>query len=191
MWWAMCLAMMLPTSLPWFLVLAGFGRSRAIVVGFGVGYLFVWVGYGLVAAALQLALQHRALLGGDGALGAPLGGALLVGAGLFQLSSFKNACLDRCRNPLSSFLTHWNDGRGGAVAMGIRHGVDCLGCCWALMATALALGVMNLLWMVALTIVAAVEKLTPRGVLLGRAFGVALIVWGFVLVAEKLGTGTH
>jgi predicted metal-binding membrane protein len=183
MWWAMTLAMMLPTSLPWFLVLARFGRTRATVAGFAVGYVSLWLGYGLVAAALQLSLRRGAVLGGNEALAAPLSGALLVGAGLFQLTPFKNACLDRCRNPLSYFLTHWNDGRWGSVAMGVRHGVDCLGCCWALMATAFALGVMNLLWMVALSVVAAVEKAAPRGPLLGRAFGLALVAWGIAVVA--------
>ena len=176
--------MMLPTSLPWFLVLARFGRSRATVVGFGAGYVSLWLGYALVAAASQLALRHGALLGGNEAVGPRLGGALLVGAGLFQLTPLKNGCLDRCRNPLSYFLTHWNDGRWGAVAMGVRHGVDCLVCCWALMATAFALGVMNLLWMAALTGVAAVEKLAPRCPLFGRAFGVTLIVWGIALVGH-------
>ncbi len=151
-------------------------------MGFGVGYLSVWLGYGLVAAALQVALQHLDLIGANDALGAPRGGAILVGAGLFQLTPLKNACLDRCRSPFSHFLTHWNDGRWGSVVMGVRQGIDCLGCCWALMATALALGVMNLLWMVALTIVAAVEKLAPRGALLGRGFGLALIVWGLLLI---------
>jgi predicted metal-binding membrane protein len=148
MWWAMALAMMLPASIPSFLVLARFARTRTTVAG--------W----------------------DAALPAPLGGALLAGAGLFQLTSLKNACLERCRNPLSFFLTHWNEGRWGGVVMGLRHGADCLGCCWALMATAFALGVMNLLWMAVLTLVALVEKLAPRGALLGRAFGVVLIAWG-------------
>jgi predicted metal-binding membrane protein len=178
MWWAMTLAMMLPTSLPWFLVLARVGRNPGTVFGFAGGYLFLWFAYGLVAALLQLALRRGTLLGDDAALPPVWSGALLVGAGLFQLTPLKNACLERCRNPLSYFLTHWNDGRWGSVAMGVRHGVDCLGCCWALMATAFALGVMNVLWMAVLTTVAAVEKLTPRGALLGRAFGVFLVGFG-------------
>jgi predicted metal-binding membrane protein len=127
-------------------------------------------------------LQARGLLGHDLALEATAGGTVLIGAGLFQLSPLKGACLTHCRNPLSYFLRSWRDGPVGAFRMGAAHGVFCVGCCWALMAVALALGVMNLLWMAALTGMLILEKNAPGGRQMGILFGWVLIVWGGFLV---------
>ena len=118
------------------------------------------------------------LLGHDLSLGTQAGGAVLVAAGLFQLSPLKNACLSHCRNPMGYFLRRWRDGPAGALRMGTAHGVVCVACCWALMAVAFALGIMNLLWMAALTAMLVIEKNAPGGRQWGIVFGALLLGWG-------------
>ncbi len=123
------------------------------------------------------ALEHAGVL--TPAMGklrsAAAGGAVLVVAGLFQLTPLKAACLARCRSPLMFLMTRWREGRRGPFVMGLDHGLFCLGCCWALMLVMFVAGVMNLLWMAALTALMTVEKVMPRGELLARATGVALV----------------
>ena len=195
MWFGMMAAMMLPVSVPWVRVLATLGDrgGRASREAFGgevagrwlrlrsgalflAGYLSVWLLFSLAAAAVQLGTAAVVPLGRD----TPLAGFFLVGAGLYQLSPVKAACLRHCRNPLTYFLTRWRDGPRGALGMGWGHGLYCLGCCWALMALALVLGVMNLLWMAVLAAVVCVENLAPGGAVIGRIAGVGLVVWGVV-----------
>ena len=205
MWFGMMAAMMLPVSVPWVRVLIslseGGGRGSAahgarparrgqadapgpalfwnrIRSGalFLAGYLGVWMLFSMAAAAVQYWLGVRIALAG----GSPLAGAVLVGAGLYQLSPVKAACLRHCRNPLTYFLTRWRDGPRGALGMGWGHGLYCLGCCWALMALALVLGVMNLVWMAVLAAVVFTENVAPGGTVIGRVAGVGLVVWGVV-----------
>jgi predicted metal-binding membrane protein len=180
-WFVMMVAMMLPPVVPW-LLLAGSGARLTGAVLFAGGYFAVWLGYSFVAAALQVYLQARGILGHDLALEARAGGAVLMVAGLFQLSPFKDACLAHCRNPMSYFLRRWRDGPVGALRMGAAHGVFCVGCCWALMAVAFALGVMNLVWMAALTVLLILEKNAPGGRQVGIVFGCVLVIWGGYLL---------
>ena len=198
MWFGMMAAMMLPVSVPWVRVLVslsdGGGRVRsgvppALVPGgwlsarvrsgvlFLAGYLSVWLLFSVAAAAVQLGVAGVVPLGRD----TPVAGFFLVGAGLYQLSPVKAACLRHCRNPLTWFLTRWRDGPRGALGMGWGHGLYCLGCCWALMALALVLGVMDLLWMAVLAAVVCIENLAPGGPVAGRVAGVGLVVWGVVV----------
>ena len=196
MWFGMMAAMMLPVSVPWVRVLVslsdGAGRVRSEApaapgawswarfrsgVLFLAGYLSVWLLFSVVAAAVQLGVAGVVPLGGD----TPVAGFFLVGAGLYQLSPVKAACLRHCRNPLTWFLTRWRDGPRGALGMGWGHGLYCLGCCWALMALALVLGVMDLLWMAVLAAVVCIENLAPGGPVAGRVAGVGLVVWGVVV----------
>ncbi len=173
---------MFPVSVPWVRVLIslsdGSGRVRAGAL-FLVGYLSAWLLFSLAAAAVQLSMAGMVLPARD----APAAGFLLVGAGLYQLSPAKAACLRHCRNPLSFFLARWRDGPRGILGMGWRHGLHCLGCCWALMALALVLGVMNPLWMTVLTGVVCIENLAPGGPALGRVTGMGLVVWGVAVWA--------
>jgi predicted metal-binding membrane protein len=185
MWWLMMLAMMLPSAVPAVLLYA---RVRAIRGGDGavaqtwvflVGYLAVWLLFSIIAAVTQ-----RLLTGPSMALHNRYAeGAVLVAAGLYQLSPLKNACLSRCRSPAQFLSRHWRAGWAGAVRLGILHGADCVGCCWMLMALLFVGGVMNLWWIVGLTAIVTVEKLMPRGELFGRAAGAALIGWGVVRLA--------
>jgi predicted metal-binding membrane protein len=107
---------------------------------------------------------------------------ILIVAGLYQLTPFKGACLSQCRSPLGFLMTNWRDGAGGAFRMGTRHGMFCLGCCWALMIVLFAVGVMNLAWVAALAVLVLLEKITPAGVLISRASGIVLIGAGAYLL---------
>jgi predicted metal-binding membrane protein len=179
MWAAMAVAMMLPTAAPVILSLAGAGPgARATLRETGVfvsGYLAVWWGFGLLATALQWLLASAAwhLPAAPGAATA-LAGCLLVLAGLYQFSSLKRRCLAHCR------------GRAGARGVrqsGLRHGLHCLGCCWALMALMLPGGAMSIGWTAALAALMLAEKALPGGQYLGRAAGIVLVGWGSVLIA--------
>ncbi len=109
-----------------------------------------------------------------------LSAALLMIAGAFQFTPLKRACLRACRSPLGFLLTDWRNGLWGAAQMGVRHGLYCLGCCWALMALLFVGGAMNLLWIAALTLLVAMEKLAPKGEILARALGALMIGAGAV-----------
>lgn len=190
-WFAMTTAMMLPVVAPWVRAYARLLAPGAGVSGrppwtgaavFASGYGVVWVVYSGVMAAIQVALTSRALLVGDRV--APLaGGLVLVGAGLFQFSALKASCLTHCRNPLGYFLEQWRDGPPSGFRLGLGHGLFCLGCCWALMATAFAVGTMHLTWMLGLAIVAVAEQTLPAGRAFARAVGVALVSYGLWTLA--------
>lgn len=183
MWQAMIVAMMTPTVLPW---ISAYGRLAAqppaaprwrASLPFASGYLAIWTAYSIAIAALQVFLARGGVFHLD-RLEAPLGGAVLVAAGLFQFAPVKAACLTHCRNPLSYFLAHWKNGPIGGFRLGISHGTYCLGCCWLLMLTGFGVGVMNLAWMALLTLVVVAEQVAPWGVHVGRVAGAGLVAWG-------------
>lgn len=171
-WIVMLTAMMLPSELNYVgafgLLLKGRGKPaaerRRRVQSFIAGYFVAWVGYGLVAYLLDSAVRalnlEMAAWYRDGPY---LAGAVLIGAGLYQVSPLKHACLKGCRSPLSFFARYWRDGDLGAVRMGVRHGLVCVGCCWALMAVMFAVGAMSLTWMALLTVFMFAEKVLPHG----------------------------
>jgi len=107
-----------------------------------------------------------------------LGAGILITAGIYQLTPYKNACLEHCRSPAHFFSSHWRPGTGGAFRLGLAHGAFCLGCCWAVMLLLFAGGVMNLLWIAGITLFVLLEKVVPHGVLSGRAAGLAMIAAG-------------
>ena len=185
MWWLMMVAMMLPSAAPAILLYARVRqiRSRDPAIAdtsvFLAGYVGVWLFFSVAAAVAQrLAANSSMVVENRFAQG-----TLLVAAGLYQLSPLKNACLAECRSPAEFISRHWRSGRGGAVLLGVRHGLYCLGCCWTLMALLFVGGVMNFASIVGLTLVVAVEKLAPRGPLVGKVAGVALAAWGVAKLA--------
>jgi predicted metal-binding membrane protein len=192
MWAVMMVAMMTPAAAPMLLMFATVHRRRAAegrpavpTAIFLLGYLAVWTTYSVAAALVQAGLHTAALLSPAMTATSPLfAGGLLVAAGVFQWTPLKRACLAACRSPLSFLMTGWREGRGGAFAMGLRHGLYCLGCCWALMALLFVAGVMNLLWVAAIAVGVLVEKVAPRGDLVGRFAGAALVAAGLLLVAR-------
>jgi predicted metal-binding membrane protein len=166
MWALMMVAMMLPSALPMILLHAKLSQGRPhATAAFALAYLLVWTAVALVAALAQQALVASGWIGvHDLLLGdARIGGALLIAASLYQLTPIKRLCLERCRSPLSFLMTGWRPGASGALRLGLRHGVYCVGCCWMLMALLFVGGVMNLAWVALLALVVMAEKLLPGG----------------------------
>ena len=185
MWWLMMVAMMLPSAVPAILLYArvreirGSDGAIAQTWVFLAGYLAVWLLFSIVAGGAQ-----RLVTGPSMALHDRYAeGAVLIAAGLYQLSPLKNACLSRCRSPAQFLSRHWRPAWGGAVRLGMLHGADCVGCCWMLMALLLVGGVMNLWWIVGLTAIVTIEKLVPFGDWFARAAGAALVVCGVLRMA--------
>lgn len=186
MWAVMMVAMMLPAAAPMLLIFTHVNRKRLaagatpyVDVGvFTLGYLVVWGALSVVAALAQWALHTAALLSDEALRVTPLiGGVLLLAAGIYQLTPFKYACLARCQSPIGFVLSEWREGTGGVLVMGIRHGLFCLGCCWALMALLFVGGIMNLVWVAAITAFVLAEKVLPTGRLVSYASGTGLIGW--------------
>jgi predicted metal-binding membrane protein len=191
MWSVMMIGMMAPSATPVLLLFAGVHRGRGApgvtpaVVLFAAGYLAVWLGFSLAAAMAQWGLHEAALLSpGMATTSRPIAGAVLIAAGAYQLTSVKTRCLANCQSPLGFLMSNWRDGPVGALSMGVRHGVFCLGCCWAIMGVLFVVGVMNLAWVAVLTIFVLVEKISPTGARLARVGGVVLIVLGVVVASR-------
>ena len=191
MWAGMMVAMMLPSAAPMILTFAAVSRKRrqqerpyVPVAIFVAGYVAIWSGFSVVAAIAQWLLHRSTLLSPAMASQSALfAGLLLLAAGVFQFTPLKHACLTQCRTPFQFIMTRWREGAGGAFRMGAEHGLFCTGCCWALMGLLFVAGVMNILWIAALSLIVGLEKLLPRGVWLSSAAGVILTVWGAWLIA--------
>lgn len=188
MWAVMMVGMMTASAAPVMLLFAGMHVKRGarrvpgVVLAFGAGYLLVWTLFSAGAALAQWALHALALLSpAMTTSSARLGGAILIAAGIYQLTPFKGACLAHCRSPLGFLMSHWRDGVTGALRMGITHGTYCLGCCWALMCVLFVVGVMNLVWVATLTVFVLVEKIGPAGALVARAAGIVMIAAGALI----------
>ncbi|MCZ6724395.1 MAG: DUF2182 domain-containing protein [Gammaproteobacteria bacterium] len=190
MWAIMMVAMMLPSATPMILLFGRIGEKRkskqqpfAPTMTFVAGYLLVWVGFSLVATALNWGLHAGGQLSSMMGYTPPIiGGAILIAAGMFQWTPLKAACLEHCRSPISFLMAHWHEGTVGAMRMGLHHGAYCLGCCWMLMALLFVLGVMNLPWVAVLTVIVLAEKALPRGIWLSRMLGGFLVIWGSWLI---------
>ena len=191
MWVVMMVAMMLPSAAPVILLFATVNRRRCEQGGvavptavFVLAYLLMWGAFSVAATGAQWGLQTVALLSPAMATTSPvLGGVLLIAAGVYQLTPLKAVCLARCRSPLGFLMTEWREGVKGALRMGVRHGTYCLGCCWVLMTLLFAAGVMNLLWVAAITAFVLLEKVAPGGVWIGRVASAAMILGGLTVLA--------
>lgn len=190
MWVVMMVGMMLPSAAPTVLLFAATCRksrerdaSFAPASAFVFGYLLTWTGFSLVATTIQWGLNEAALLSPTMVSASPLlGGCLLIGAGVYQWTPLKYACLKHCQSPLDFLTTHWRRGTLGAQRMGLEHGVFCVGCCWVLMGLLFVGGVMNLLWIAAIAVFVLLEKLAPFGRLGGRVSGIALALIGLAVL---------
>jgi predicted metal-binding membrane protein len=187
MWWVMMVAMMVPAASPTILLYAHVHRhsnrpeAPPPTAAFLGGYLACWLGFALIAAGLQIWLippMAMALANHGAAAG------LLIAAGVYQLSPFKDGCLSRCRSPAMFLSRHFRPGALGAFRLGALHGSYCVGCCWLLMALLFVGGVMNLMWIIGLTMLVAAEKLLPGGLWLARIAGIAMVVGGAALILE-------
>ena len=185
MWWVMMVAMMVPAAAPTILLYARVHRHSSTphpapaIASFLAGYLACWLGFALIAAGLHLWLlspMSMALADRRAA------GAVLIAAGIYQVSPLKDACLNQCRSPAQFLSRHYRPGPSGAFRLGLLHGAYCIGCCWLLMALLFVGGVMNLLWVAGLTLLVAAEKMLPGGQWLARIAGAGMLVWGLFLV---------
>jgi predicted metal-binding membrane protein len=196
MWTVMMVGMMTPSVAPVVLLYARVarhaasnGKPFAATGWFAGGYFLAWAGFSVVAAAAQVALRSLALL-------TPMlasanhfvGGAILIVAGAYQWSRLKDACLGQCQAPLAFIQRH-----GGfkaraveSLELGLRHGLYCIGCCWALMLLLFVGGVMNILWVAGLAVLVLLEKFPAQGRFLSRATGSALIAGGLLLICRDL-----
>ena len=198
MWSAMTLAMMLPSASPMILTYAEIAetaarKSERIVspLVIAAGYASVWLVFSLLATVIQIVLTRAALLNtGITSASGILAGAIFIGAGVYQFSALKHACLTHCRNPFPFFFTNWATTLGGVFRLGVEQGLYCLGCCWAMMMVMFAVGAMNVAWMAGLAAVMTIEKL-----LTGRRFahgvGVALIVVGTGIAVSGFAAQWH
>ena len=184
------IAMMVPSAAPTLLLFhslkkLGSEAQRALpqTYLFLIGYLCAWAFFSAAACLMQAQLE-------DNSLASPmmmqststyLSGALLVMAGIYQFTTLKNVCLDKCRSPAEFLAENNRKGEFGALIMGVHHGAFCLGCCWALMALLFVGGVMNLYWIIGIAIYVAIEKLLPRLSWLDKVLGVSLIGAGILL----------
>lgn len=190
MWWIMMIAMMTPSATPAILIYARVHRHAfaqgqhqdmlAPTGAFASGYLLAWLGFAVVAAALHWVLERTGLVSAMmmGSQSRWLSGAVLIAAGLYQLSPLKNVCLALCRTPAAFLARHWRPHGRGALRLGALHGAYCIGCCWMLMALLFIGGVMNLIWIAALTLLVLIEKVLPLGPWVGRGAGIVMIGWG-------------
>jgi predicted metal-binding membrane protein len=185
-WVVMMAAMMFPSVAPTVALYAQMARRRAPVAPllFAAGYLVTWAAAGL--AAYGVFAGGRAVLGDeltwDGA-GRWIAGGTLIVAAAYELTPLKDVCLSKCRSPLGFLVGSWRDGLSGAVEMGARHGAWCVGCCWALMASLFALGVMSLAWMAFVAALIALEKTLPWGRAVTYGTAALLLVLGVLLLA--------
>lgn len=194
MWAVMMMAMMAPTAAPMILVFATVTRKRKeqqrpfVPTGvFLSGYVAIWSGFALVATLANWGLHTGGLLSSMVGSAAPVvGGSLLIAAGIFQWSRLKYLCLTHCRSPIGFLMSEWREGPKGALIMGLRHGAFCLGCCWLLMALLFVLGVMNLLWIAALSAFVLIEKIAPAGRWVSRSTGLLLVLWGLWTIVGML-----
>jgi predicted metal-binding membrane protein len=190
-WLLMSIAMMLPTAAPAIdihvrLTRRVEGRRAAHIAGFTGGYLIAWAGLAVIAGSAQAALGGTLSAFATTTPQNALAGGILLLVGLYQLTPLKQACLTLCRNPLAFFMSHWREGVGGALRMGLHHGMICIGCCWALMGLMFLSGAMNLAWMAALGLAMLLEKTVPGAVRLGRLTGSAMALAGAALIISDI-----
>ena len=191
MWVVMMVAMMVPSATPAVLLYAAVARRLAPsrvgalwTAAFVSGYALAWSTFSVVAALLQVWLEHAAVLSPTMVSASPVfGGILIAGAGLYQLSPAKDVCLRHCRAPLHFVAEYWRPGAGGALYMGLLHGAYCVGCCWLLMGLLFVVGVMNLFWVAAIAAFILLEKIAFVGSRIGRfVSGCCLIALGAVIL---------
>lgn len=186
MWIIMMIAMMVPTAVRTLMIFSRITTqySKPAVTYtycFLAGYIAVWTGFSLIATLLQWQLDQLGLLSPVMSLSSkPFTAVLLIIAGIYQCSALKNACLKQCQSPMAFISEHFKPGPGGSFTMGLQHGGYCLGCCWILMLLLFLAGVMNLIWIILITMFVLLEKMLP--LVLPRFSPYGGYVTGFTLI---------
>ena len=193
MWAIMMVGMMVPSAAPTVMIYAAIARKatrdRTVVPPTAVfisGYVVLWTSFCVLATLAQWGLDQAALLSPMMVTTSPaIGSGLLIAAGVYQITPLKRACLKHCRSPMHFISEHWRSGTAGAFRMGLEHGVFCVGCCWVLMGLLFVGGVMNLLWIAAITAFVFAEKLIPLpdSPMPARLTGGAMILGGLIVLA--------
>ena len=194
MWVVMMMAMMIPSASPMILMFTSVNHKRREKENhfvptwiFLFGYIAVWTGFSVAATFTQWYLHKKALLSPMMVTTSPIfGGILLIAAGIFQLTPLKNRCLSFCQNPFGFLMKDWREGKWGALLMGLKHGVFCTGCCWALMILLFVMGVMNIFWIGVISILVLLEKISPKDWPSSHISGILLILWGVLMAAGRL-----
>lgn len=192
MWTMMMIGMMTPSAAPMILIYGRVARQPGLQgpafassTWFAAGYLLSWTAFSLAATIAQYALDHAALLTlGMYLANTRIAGVVLIAAGIYQWTPLKDSCLKQCRSPLAFIQEHGGFRRtiSGALNLGFRHGLYCIGCCWVLMALLFAGGVMNLVWIAAIAVLVLVEKVVPAGRIVGRIAGAGLVLGGLWII---------
>ncbi|OGX34048.1 MAG: hypothetical protein A3C36_04075 [Omnitrophica WOR_2 bacterium RIFCSPHIGHO2_02_FULL_52_10] len=190
MWTIMMVGMMVPSAAPMILIYAAVARKAqhqgtpiAPAGAFTAGYIFMWTVFSLCATLAQWLLDKAALLSPMMVANSPkFGAALLMAAGVYQWLPVKDNCLRHCRSPFHFISSHWRPGNAGAFRMGIKHGAFCIGCCWILMLLLFVGGVMNILWIAAITIFVLLEKVMPLGNQGGKISGILMFITGALML---------
>lgn len=193
MWAIMMVGMMVPSAAPMILIYAAVARKAekqgtpiASTGAFTSGYIFMWTVFSFLVTLAQWQLDRAALLSHTMVVNdARFAAVLLIAAGIYQWLPIKNSCLERCQSPFHFISSHWRPGNAGAFMMGISHGAFCIGCCWVLMLLLFVGGVMNLLWIAALTIFVLLEKVLPLGGRGGQWTGVLMVAVGILMLVIK------
>jgi len=183
-WVVTMAAMMFPSVAPTVALYAQMSRSRVLPMVFTAGYLATWTAAGVVAFLIAVTIPHAT----DGALrwdhaGQVIAGVTLLVAAGYELTPLKDVCLGKCRTPLGTLLRSWRKGWVGTFRMGLDNGAWCVGCCWALMASLFALGVMSVTWMAVVAGLIAIEKVLPRRRVATYATTTVLVVLGVLMLA--------
>jgi predicted metal-binding membrane protein len=196
MWTVMMVGMMTPSAMPMILMYARVGRQTeaqgtplTATVWFAAGYFLVWIAFALLATLVQWSLERTALLDPWMASTSNVFGAFVfVAAGTYQWTRLKEVCLTQCQRPFAFLMRQGGFRRDapGSLVLGLRHGAYCFGCCWALTALLFVGGVMNVLWIVVLTLLILLKKIIPLGCLPTRLVGIALIAEGAWLLSTGM-----
>jgi predicted metal-binding membrane protein len=192
MWLVMMIAMMTPSVTPLILLFATVNRKRkqqnrpfvntAYLIA---GYFLVWSVYSLVATSLQWLLQQVSLLNAEMETTSKiLGSVILIITGIFQFTPLKQTCLKSCSSPMNFIMQHWKEGKQGALLMGIKNGLYCVGCCWLLMVLLFFAGVMNLLWVALISLFILIEKISSPVKWIPQLAGICLIAYGIFLLVR-------
>lgn len=188
MWVVMMVGMMLPSALPMILLFTTVQRKQGtrpvLATGaFAAGYLLIWGGFAVAAAALQIQFVRTALLSPSlSFVSTRIAALTFIVAAAYELSPLKTRCLRQCSSPIGFVASHWRPGLSGAFRMGLFHGAFCVGCCWALMLLLFTAGVMNLLWVAALAVLVLAQKVVPYPRAAARVAGTIMAVVGISLI---------
>ncbi len=190
MWFVMMIAMMMPSVTPLVLIFAMVNRQRkqtqnpfVNTVYLLSGYFLIWMVFSFSATLLQWLLQHLSLLNPEmETTNKILGAGILIAAGVFQFTSLKHKCLYHCQTPINFISQHWKEGKYGALLMGIKNGLYCIGCCWILMIPLFVSGIMNLLWIAIIAAFALLEKFLSGTKWVSYISGALLVLYGILLL---------